>query len=408
MGQMRITLLAASRKLLITAAGLSLAGVCVTMTAGPASAQGSSGGTIEHWGSLGTKGKQHDTQLSPVPVNLPRGVVQVASSNSTQYALLNNGQVYAWGLGSNGQLGDNGTTSSLTKAVRVQFPSGVKIAFLPTDVMPYNTGLAVDTTGQAWGWGDNGDGDLCLDNTAEQNLPVKLPFTNVTTLAGGADHATYDGTYNGDDAVWSCGSNQYGELGDGTTDSSDLPVQVIGLPSDSTVSTLVGSWGNTGALLADGQYYDWGYNAAGQIGNGTTGTSALKPVQVPLPDTVMQAAQGGSQGANGQTLVMLSNGTIYAWGSDGSYQLGDGKTANESSPELISPPTGVTYQTLATGGSTSYAISTAGDVYAWGAGAFGQIGDGKTATAPQPVEVESGASLISSTSTDVVVNAPSS
>ena len=104
---------------------------------------------------------------------------------------------------------------------------------------------------------------------------------------------------------------------------------------------------------------------------------------------------------------MLSDGAIYAWGSDGSYQLGDGKTADEPSPELISPPAGVTYQTLASGGETSYAISTAGDVYAWGNSAQGQIGDGKTTAAPQPVEVESGASLISSTSTDVVVSTPS-
>jgi alpha-tubulin suppressor-like RCC1 family protein len=398
---------AGPRKLLIAAVGLSLAGACVTMAAGPASAQESSGGTIEHWGSYGTNGKQHDTQLTPVSLSLPQGVVQVSSSNSTQYALLSNGQVYAWGLGTNGQLGNGGTTSSLTKAVRVQFPSGVKIKFLPTDVMPYNTAFAVDTTGQAWGWGDNGDGDLCLGNTTEQNTPVKLPFTDVTSLDGGADHATYYGTYDSDDTLWSCGNNAYGELGNGTTTSSTVPVAVT-VPTGVSITgaTLVAAWGNTG-LLVGGQYYDWGYNAAGQVGNGTKGASALEPVHVPLPDTVTQAALGGSDADNGQTLVMLSDGAIYAWGSDGSYQLGDGKTADEPSPELISPPAGVTYQTLASGGETSYAISTAGDVYAWGNSAQGQIGDGKTTAAPQPVEVESGASLISSTSTDVVVSTPS-
>jgi alpha-tubulin suppressor-like RCC1 family protein len=64
----------------------------------------------------------------------------------------------------------------------------------------------------------------------------------------------------------------------------------------------------------------------------------------------------------------------------------------------------VTYRTLATGGATSYAISTAGNVYAWGDNAFGQVGDGGTTTAKKPVEVTSGATTISSTADNVVVS----
>jgi alpha-tubulin suppressor-like RCC1 family protein len=64
----------------------------------------------------------------------------------------------------------------------------------------------------------------------------------------------------------------------------------------------------------------------------------------------------------------------------------------------------VTYRTLATGGNTAYAISTAGNVYAWGNSKYGQVGDGSTATAKRPVEVESGATMISSTADDVVVS----
>jgi alpha-tubulin suppressor-like RCC1 family protein len=393
-------LLTVPGKLLTIGAAVCAAGACVVLAGAPARA--ASGGRIEHWGAYGTNGNQYDSQLSPVAVSLPAPVAQVSSSNSTQYALLTNGTVYAWGLGTHGELGNGHLKNSFTTAVKVQFPAGVKIAFLPIDVMPYDTAFAVDTTGQAWGWGDNAGGELCLGNTAQYTTPVTLPFTDVTTLDGGADHATYDN----DGTLSSCGTNTYGELGNGNMTSSTTPVPVSGL-SGQSVAELVGSWGNQGALLTNGTYYDWGYDGAGQLGNGTVSQSSDVPVQVPLPGTVAQVAQGGSAASNGQTMVMLSGGSLYAWGNDSSYQLGDGKTTNEESPELISSPPGVTYQTLASGGNTSYAISATGEVYAWGNSREGQIGDGKTTPAKTPVAVLAGATQISSTSTDVVVNVPS-
>jgi len=198
--------LATLRRFLPAGAATCAASVAVVIAGVPA-AQGSSGGTAEHWGAYGTKGKQYDRQLSPVAVSLPGPVAEVSSSNSTQYALLTNGSVYAWGLGTYGELGNGKTKNSLTTAVRVKFPAGVKIAYLPTDVMPYDSAFAVDTTGHVWGWGINEGGELCLANTTEYNTPVELPFSSVTTLAGAANHATYDagGT------LYSCGSNQYGE-----------------------------------------------------------------------------------------------------------------------------------------------------------------------------------------------------
>src|SRR5580700_6020360 len=84
--------------------------------------------------------------LSPTVMAVPGTVTQVASSNTTQYALTSTGAVYAWGTGTSGQLGDGGTSSSSTP-VEVQFPlpPGVTIESLPTDVMPNGGALAVDT-----------------------------------------------------------------------------------------------------------------------------------------------------------------------------------------------------------------------------------------------------------------------
>jgi alpha-tubulin suppressor-like RCC1 family protein len=58
--------------------------------------------------------------------------------------------------------------------------------------MPFDTGLAVDTKGHAWGWGDNQGGELCLGNHKQHLTPVRLPFSHVTAVAGAFDHALYD------------------------------------------------------------------------------------------------------------------------------------------------------------------------------------------------------------------------
>ncbi len=334
-------------------------------------------------------------------MTVPGTVAEVGTSNSTEYALLTDGSVYAWGLGTRGELGDGSTTNSFTAPVRVLFPAGVHIAWIPGDAMPYDTALAVDTDGRVWGWGENGGGELCLGNTRPYATPVELPFSQVTALAGASNHAVYDagGT------VYACGQNVDGDLGDGSRMDTTTPRKVTGLDG-SAVTTLVAAFANSGALLSDGKYFDWGYDADGQLGDGFVGRSSDVPVRVELPARVTQVAEGGSIWVNGQTLVMLSNGSLWAWGADFHGQLGNGTTGMQASPVRFYPPAGVTYEILATGSATSYAVSATGQVYAWGVSFAGQVGDGATRTATAPVVVASGATMISSTANNVVISGP--
>ena len=85
-----------------------------------------------------------------------------------------------------------------------------------------------------------------------------------------------------------------------------------------------------------------------------------------------------------------------------SPSFGDGGSGVRPSPVPIQPPAGVRYAVLASGGATSYALTTSGDVYAWGVNRAGEVGDGGTRTAVTPVRVDSGATVISSTAGNVV------
>jgi alpha-tubulin suppressor-like RCC1 family protein len=359
------------------------------LAGGAASARAAAGGTVERWGH----GK-----LSPVAVHLPGPVAEVGTSNSAEYALLANGTVWAWGVGTRGELGDGSTLSSATP-VRVKFPAGVRIASIPANSMPWDTAFAIDTTGHVWGWGANRGGELCLGNRQSHSIPVKLPLSRVTAVAGADQHTSYDAG----GILYSCGGNNVGELGDGGTKASQVPVRVHGL-SGRSVTALVSGFNNIGALLSNGQYYDWGWNGGGQLGKGTAGGFSDVPVRVKLPAAVTQAAQGGNDPRTGHTLVKLSNGAVYAWGTNGAGQLGTANPGPKRSPVRIFPPAGVTYRSLAAGADSSYAVSTTGHVYAWGGNYAGQLGDGSRTASRKPVLVESHAtSLISTTSTEVAV-----
>jgi alpha-tubulin suppressor-like RCC1 family protein len=357
-----------------------------------------------HWGAFtgDANSADRDTKLSPAPVSIPdpNPVIQVGSSNSTEYALLADGTVWAWGQGADGQLGNGTTNNSLNTPVRVRFPHGVSIAFLATDAMPFDTALAVDTQGNAWGWGLNQNGELCLGNTRQYDRPVKLPLTQVTTLAGASGHAVYDshGT------VYSCGANGSGVSGTGSTSSrgSKVPVRVKGL-NGLTITKLVSAFQNAGALTSTGAYYDWGLNAEGQLGDGST-TASPVPVRVQFPDPspVVGVAEGGSTPGNGQTMVRLADGTLYAWGDNSYGQILGATSSAQTTPLRFTAPPGVTFVSLASGGGTNYAIDSSGHVWAWGENNYGQVGDGSTENAPAPVRVLSGVSFISSTARDVV------
>lgn len=333
---------------------------------------------------------------APVPVPGVAGrVVQVTSSNSDGYALTHTGAVWAWGLGARGELG-NGTRPAVSHtAVRVDFPPGVRITTLAVP-MPYDGGLAIDSSGHAWGWGVDGSHQLCVPHTGPVLRPVQLPLSHVTLITGAGNHALFDagGT------AYACGAGDLGQLGDGSTSPATVPTKVVGLPGG-PIASLTSSWKGSGALMADGRYYDWGYGRAGQLGNGTTADSDV-PVEVPLPGAAVTVSQGGSGPNNGQTLALLADGSLWAWGNNRWGQLGIGSSEHSSVPVSVSLPKTVAIASINSGGSSCFLVSTSGRLWSWGRDEVGQLGTGRRG-APRkvPRPTRSIVSQVSSTATNV-------
>jgi len=385
--------------LVIAAASLAACsgGGATPSTSGPSSSVAARHSNVYTFGVVGTSGKV--LQLEHTTPTLVSGitgtVVQIATSNSDSYALTSAGTVFAWGVGSSGQLGDGSTIDFMSVAVKVKFPAGVRITSL-ANPMPYDGALVIDSRADVWGWGVNSVHELCLPGTQPLLRPTRIPLTDVSLATGAGLHSLFDSK----GTVYACGSGVAGELGTGSTSNRSTPTAVIGLPNGG-VKALTSSWKGSGALMDDGAYYDWGFNHTGQLGDGTTVSSSL-PVLVHLRAAVVEVSQGGSSRKNGQTLAMLADGSLWAWGNGQWGQLGDGRADNSSTPVPLRLPNGARAAQVSSGGFSCYAVDTSGKLWAWGRNEFGQLGTGGSQpTQLTPVSVGVVLTQVSSTATNV-------
>ena len=195
---------------------------------------------------------------------------------------------------------------------------------------------------------------------------------NFSTSVEGRIAATMHTVYlKNDGTVLAWGYNSNGQLGDGTITDSLFPVQVsgaggAGLLSD--VKAVAAGYGHTLALKNDGTVLAWGYNSNGQLGNGTTTDSAV-PIQLSGLSSVTAVAAG-----NDHTAVLLSDGTLRAWGSNSNGQLGNGTTIDSAVPVQVSGLSSVT--AVAAGNEDTFALRTDNSVWAWGNNSNGRLGNG--------------------------------
>ena len=143
-----------------------------------------------------------------------------------------------------------------------------------------NHSLAIRNDGTVWAWGSNANGALGNGSTTSSSTPVRAALPGrFTAVAGGRLHSV---AVRANGAVFTWGQNDAGQLGTGSASAfSSTPVQVVGLPAVPVYQVAAGAGiGHTLALLTDGRVFAWGSNARGQLGNGTTGPFSATPVPV--------------------------------------------------------------------------------------------------------------------------------
>lgn len=308
--------------------------------------------------------------------------VVIAGSAAVATTISAGGSVRAWGDDNNGQLGDGATIGNDTP-VRVKLPAGT----LVTSVRAGGRhSLALTSAGQVLAWGRNFRGQLGDGTTVDRHTPVRVklpPRTRVIAISAGGVHSLAV-TAAGQVLAW--GSNEYGQLGDGTTKDRHIPVRVK-LPAGTRVIAVGASYNCSMALTSAGQVWAWGHNGSGQLGDGTR-TESHVPVRVKLPRgvTVTAIAVGGFDG-----LALTSAGHVLAWGDNGFGQLGNGTRHSSSIPVRVRFPAGTKVTAVGVGSLHNLARTSTGQLLAWGSNAFGQLGNGTTASSDIPVRVKLGA-----------------
>jgi alpha-tubulin suppressor-like RCC1 family protein len=312
--------------------------------------------------------------MSPAGATSPT-ISAVSAGADHTCALTSGGGVLCWGYNYYGQVGDDTVASTSTPAWVSGLGSGAA-AISAGDAHS----CALTNGGGVLCWGNNEFGELGDGGQPYESSPTPAAVTGlgsgVAAISAGDGHSC--ALTNGG-AVLCWGYNKYGQLGDGTTTNSSTPVAVSGL--DGPVVAISAGTLDTCALITGGSLRCWGYNANGQLGNGTTTDSSTPVTPSGLNNGVVAVSTAGWH-----TCALTSDGAVRCWGKNFSGELGDGTTTNSSTPVgVIGLNSGVT--AIGVGEAHSCAMSSGGGMQCWGDNGHGQLGDGTTTNSSTPVGV---------------------
>ncbi len=297
---------------------------------------------------------------------------------------------YCWGAGDDGQLG-NGTTAYSSSPVPVT-TSGVLAGENISAIAAGGWHACVIASGTPYCWGRDGAGQLGDGGSTDQTVPVAVDTTNylsgktLTAITAGSEHtcAIADGQ------AYCWGLNDYGQLGDSsTTDrSTPVPVDVSGVLAGKTLTKIEAGDKYTCAL-ADGAAYCWGRNSNGQLGIGSTSSSNTVPVAVTATGVLAGKTVTGISGGYQHTCVVAS-GAAYCWGNGANGRLGNASTSSQNNPVAVDTSgvlAGKTVTAVTASGYHTCAVAD-GQAYCWGQGSESQLGNNTTtSTQSTPVAV---------------------
>ena len=314
-------------------------------------------------------------------------VAKVAIGTSgNALAVAEDGTLWGWGKYMGPGFSDIGS------ARQIDFPefSGKKVIAAAATANSFTVALDDATT---WSWGvnsaSNNNGQYGVGTNTWSSTPVQLPALNgkqIVRLEGSMDPNNNMFALDADGGLWGWGYNGLRILGDGSSANKNAPVQPVGFAGKKIVD-FDAYQGHMVAVDDEGSLWGWGNQLNAVFGNGWTGGSSFfsTPQKLTQWGDNFVAVSVGSQ----HTIAVTADGKLYAAGSNGYGQLGNGSNASNLAPQLVEGLDSVKILDTDAGQYSSYAMSNDGRVYAFGRGDSGQIGDDKiplTASALLPVE----------------------
>lgn len=277
----------------------------------------------------------------------------------------------------------------------------VRVAFshTPATITKVVVGAAsvyiLDANGRVYSFGNNSNGQLGHGDTTARTVATRIAtfVTNGLTItdiaasgdAGGSDNYALFLTSTG--AVWGCGANANGQLGDGSTTQRTTPVS---LTTDAAQIACAGNAaGHSAVITTTGTLKMTGYNGQGQLGlaDTTQRTSWTAVTGVTNVAAILLASGLISATAGGLSMIRKTDGTVWSCGNNGNGALGLGDTANRSAFVQIGSLSSVAEIAMNSDGRvcTVAARTSAGNVYVWGYNNSGACGTGNTTdqTSPQ-------------------------
>lgn len=286
-------------------------------------------GSVKCWGvdTNGPIGHNHIScggacQQPHGPAVVSASMVTIVTGFHHTCGIADDSTLYCWGDNGYGQLG-TGDNSRRVAPTQILLPSGRT----PVSVNAGgNATCVILDNGSGMCWGQNIHGHLGDGAYNDRNSPTPISVlpTNRSLVAMDIGYGHTCGILD-DGLVYCWGDNTHGRFGDGSENSSTYP-RATSLPAGRTAISIDVGIGHTCAILDDSSALCWGRNDYGQLGDGTTDNSTT-PVVVSMPAGL---GVGEISAGSYHTCAVAANASVYCWGAheEGSLGLGEGVDSN--------------------------------------------------------------------------------
>jgi alpha-tubulin suppressor-like RCC1 family protein len=356
---------------------------------------------------------------------------QVSSKSAHSLGITLDGKLYAWGSNAQGQLGLGTQISELIPKLVNQdsdwkkvetgqssyFSIGLKNngslmfwggnvyainnqpSLTPVEIAKnfkwkdFSTGhfniLAIRDDNTLWGWGQNIDGSLGIDVESvgsQISTPTQVGIDNDwSEISCGVNHTL---ALKSNGTLWACGANNVGQLGNGTSENGIFSDAFVQVGTDNDWIEILACAGFNLAIKSNGTLWAWGSNGIGQLGDGTM-INRLVPIQIGTDTDWKSIGYSGYSSA-----AIKTNGTLWTWGLGGQGQLGNG--SNTSSLLPIQIGTDSNYISVTGGGGLGFAGTTGdhylalkqdNELFSWGFNQGGSLGNNTTTNVNVPTSI---------------------